>query len=274
MSMRKNYRQTAVITSMDAYTGAMGKALIFANQKGGVGKTTTAVNLASYIADAGKRVLLVDFDPQGNMTLAVGGDRTKPGVYEWILKKRTAKEVVQKTVEDRLYIIPANVHLSGINVELADMERREFFLREALGEIKKEFDYVFIDSPPSLDLVTVNGLAAADLVMIPLQTEFFAIEGTSQLVRTITMVKQNLNPGLELGGIILTMKDNRTQLSKNVVDEALSYFKDKVFRTAIPRNVSLAEAPSFGMTIRRYQPLSPGGRAYELLAKEVMERVK
>ncbi len=252
----------------------MGKALIFANQKGGVGKTTTAVSLASYIAAAGKKVLLVDFDPQGNMSLAVGADRNKPGIYELVLKKAVAREVVQKTFEENLNIIPANVHLSGINVELTEMDKREYYLRKALEPIKADFDFIFIDSPPSLDLVTVNGLVAADLVMIPLQTEFFAIEGTSQLVRTITMVKQNLNPGLELGGIILTMKDNRTQLSKNVVDEAVSYFRDKVFRTAIPRNVSLAEAPSFGMTIRRYQPGSPGGRAYEQLAKEVLDRVQ
>lgn len=252
----------------------MGKAIIFANQKGGVGKTTTAVNLGSYIADLGKNVLLVDFDPQGNMSLAVGGDRKRPGVYEWILKKATAAEVIQKTSEPRLDLIPANVNLSGINVELAEQPNRESYLKNAIQEIKNKYHYIFIDSPPSLDLVTVNGLAAADMVMIPLQTEFFAIEGTSQLVRTIMMVKQNLNPLLELGGIILTMKDNRTHLSKNVVDEAVAYFKDKVFRTAIPRNVALAEAPSFGKTIKAYQPFSPGARAYELLAKEVVERVQ
>lgn len=252
----------------------MGKAIIFANQKGGVGKTTTAVNLGSYIAASGKSVLLVDFDPQGNLSLAVGADRRRPGVYEWILKKAAFAEAVQKTNELFLDIVTANVNLSGINVELAEEKRREYFLRDALDEVKDKYHYIFIDSPPSLDLVTVNGLTAADVVIIPLQTEFFAIEGTSQLVRTIMMVKQNLNPDLELGGIVLTMKDNRTHLSKNVVDEAIAYFKEKVFRTAIPRNVALAEAPSFGKTIREYQPLSPGARAYELLAKEVMERVQ
>jgi len=252
----------------------MGKAIIFANQKGGVGKTTTAVNLGSYLASMGKNVLLVDFDPQGNMSLAVNGDRQRSGIYELILQKAQTNDVIQHTREPRLDLIAANVNLSGINVELAELEGREFFLRNALAPIKNKYNFIFIDSPPSLDLVTVNGLTAADLVMIPLQTEFFAIEGTSQLIRTIMMVKQNLNPSLELGGIILTMKDNRTHLSKNVVDEAVAYFKDKVFRTAIPRNVALAEAPSFGKTIREYQPFSPGARAYEILAKEVLDRVQ
>jgi chromosome partitioning protein len=251
----------------------MGKILVFANQKGGVGKTTTAATLGAYLAQLGKKVLLVDFDPQGNLTSSVGADKSKPGIYEVITGTRSLEEAVQGTQEPGLFVLGSNINLSGASVELIGQEEREFFLKKALEPVKSSYDYIFIDSPPSLDLITINGLVAADGVFIPLQCEYFAMEGLSQLVKTIQAVQKSLNRDLEIAGIILTMYDSRTNLAQDVAREAVKYFKDKVFRTIIPRNVHLGEAPSHGLTINRYRPGSPGAKAYEKLAEEVVQRV-
>lgn len=250
----------------------MGKVIVFANQKGGVGKTTTTVNLGAYLAQAGKKVLLVDFDPQGNLSSAVDADKTKPGIYEALTGKIPAKAAIQPAGDPNMTILTGNINLSGAAIELIQEEKREFFLRRVIEPLKGDYDYIFIDSPPSLDLITVNGLVAADEVYIPLQTEYFAMEGLSQLVKTIQMVKKNLNPPLQIGGIVLTMYDQRTNLAEAVAQEAKLYFKEKVFATLIPRNVNLSEAPSHGLTINKYRPGSLGAIAYEKLAKEVLER--
>lgn len=251
----------------------MGKIIVFANQKGGVGKTTTAVSLGAYLAQAGKRVLLVDFDPQGNLSSSVGADPSKPGIYEVITNQVPALKAIQNCTDSTLQVLASNINLSGAAVELIGENEREFFLRKNLQPLKEHFDFIFIDSPPSLDLITINGLVAADFVFIPLQCEYFAMEGLTQLVKTIQAVQKSLNKQLEIGGIILTMYDSRTNLAQEVAKEAVKYFKEKVFRTIIPRNVHLGEAPSHGLTINQYRPGSPGAKAYEKLAEEVIERV-
>ena len=251
----------------------MGKILVFANQKGGVGKTTTAATLGAYLAQHQKKVLLVDFDPQGNLTSSVGADKTLPGIYEVITGVKSLTDCVQTTAEPNLFVLGSNINLSGAGVELIGEKDRESFLKNALAPVKEAYDYIFIDSPPSLDLITINGLVAADGVFIPLQCEYFAMEGLSQLVKTIQAVQKGLNRNLEIAGIILTMYDSRTNLAQDVAREAVKYFKDKVFRTIIPRNVHLGEAPSHGLTINRYRPGSPGAKAYEKLAEEVLQRV-
>jgi chromosome partitioning protein len=256
-----------------AILAPMGTIIAFANQKGGVGKTTTAASLGAFIAQRGKKVLLVDFDPQGNLSSTLGADRTKPGIYEVITGKCPVDSAIQPTAEPTLHLLASNIHLSGAAVELISMEGREAYLRNVLQPLKPRYDYIFIDSPPSLDLLTINGLTASDKVFIPLQCEYFAMEGLSQLVKTIQVVQKSLNRGLEIGGIILTMYDSRTNLAQEVAKEAVKYFKDKVFRTIIPRNVHLGEAPSHGLTINKYRPGSPGARAYEKLAEEVLHRV-
>lgn len=251
----------------------MGKIIVFANQKGGVGKTTTAVSLGAYLAQVGKKVLLVDFDPQGNLSSSVGADASKPGIYEVITNQVPATKALQVCGDSGLQVLASNINLSGAAVELINEKEREFFLRKNLQPLKENFDYIFIDSPPSLDLITINGLVAADFVFIPLQCEYFAMEGLTQLVKTIQAVQKNLNKQLEIGGIILTMYDSRTNLAQEVAKEAVKYFKDKVFRTIIPRNVHLGEAPSHGLTINKYRPGSPGAKAYEKLSEEVISRV-
>lgn len=251
----------------------MGKVIVFANQKGGVGKTTTAVSLGAFLAQAGKRVLLVDFDPQGNLSSSVGADTRKAGIYEAVTGKSEGKKIIQKTADANLDILSSNIHLSGAAVELISVEKREFYLRGVLDGLKGDYDYVFVDSPPSLDLLTLNALCSANYVFIPLQCEYFAMEGLSQLVKTIQTVQKGLNPGLEIGGIILTMHDKRTNLAQEVAREAIAYFGEKVFKTVIPRTVHLAEAPSHGLTINRYRPDSPGALSYQKLAQEVIQRV-
>lgn len=257
---------------MFRYNAAMGTIIVFANQKGGVGKTTTAASLGAFIAQKGKRVLLVDFDPQGNLSSTVGADPEKPGIYEVITGQIPVEKALQTTSEATLFLLASNIHLSGAAVELISVPDREFYLRKVLEPLKASYDYIFIDSPPSLDLITINGLSAADKVFIPLQCEYFAMEGLSQLVKTIQAVQKSLNRGLEIGGIILTMYDSRTNLAQEVAKEAVKYFKEKVFRTIIPRNVHLGEAPSHQLTINKYRPGSPGAKAYEKLADEVIAR--
>ncbi|MFP4510047.1 MAG: ParA family protein [Spirochaetaceae bacterium] len=250
----------------------MARVIVFANQKGGVGKTTTAANLGAYLADAGKRVLLIDFDPQGNLSSSVGARTDGSGVYELITKQSTFDEVVQDTVVPNLRIVPSTPDLAGAAVELVDEPRREFFLKEAVKRVAPAADYVFIDSPPSLGLLTLNGLVAADQVYIPLQCEYFALEGLTQLLKSVRTVQAALNPTLEVGGIIFTMFDSRTKLANEVVEEVVSHFGRTVFRTIIPRNVRLGEAPSYSVPISRYDPNSTGAKSYAELAQEVLNR--
>jgi chromosome partitioning protein len=251
----------------------MGKIVVFANQKGGVGKTTTAVNLGAYLAEASKRVLLVDFDPQANSSSSLGADGSDRGIYELLIKRNEPTDVIQETNVPGLYIIPSSIHLTGATIELIDAPGREYLLKKALENVRKDFDYLFIDCPPSLGLLTVNGLVAADEAIIPLQCEYFAMEGLSKLLRTIQRVQQRLNPALKVGGILFTMYDSRTRLAHEVVKEVTGYFKEKVFTTIIPRNVRLSEAPSFAKPINQYDPECIGARSYRRLAQEVLEHV-
>jgi chromosome partitioning protein len=249
-----------------------GKTIVFANQKGGVGKTTSAANLGAYLAEQGKKVLLVDFDPQANLTSSVGGDKTVSGIYDVLSGRAVISEVVQTTATEHLHIVPSNINLTGANIELVDREGREYFLKRALAEVDGSWDYTLIDCPPSLGILTVNGLTAADSVIIPLQCEYFALEGLSLLLKTIKKVQESLNPRLAIHGILFTMYDSRTRLAHEVVQEVTSYFKDKVFRTVIPRNVRLSEAPSHGQPINLYDPEAAGAKCYQRLAQEVLDR--
>lgn len=250
----------------------MGKTFVFVNQKGGVGKTTSAINIGAYLALAGKKTLLVDFDSQGNMTSGVGVDREKPTVYDLLAGSVPVADVIRKSAIPNLSVIPSSIDLSGATIELVDQEKREYYLKNALEPIKESFDYILIDCPPSLGILTLNGLVAADAVLIPLQCEYFALEGLTLLLKTVKLVQKTLNPKLDIGGIFFTMYDSRTKLAQDVVQQVTSYFKDRVFRTIIPRNVRLSEAPSHGLPICKYDALCVGARSYEKLAKEVLER--
>ncbi|MFW6387988.1 MAG: ParA family protein [bacterium] len=250
----------------------MAQVIVFANQKGGVGKTTTAVNVGAFLAESGKSVLLVDFDPQGNLSSSVGADRTKPGVYELITGETGVDEVVQETDSERLSVIPSSPDLAGATIELVDRPRRDYFLRDSIEPLLPRFDYILIDSPPSLGVLTLNGLVAAHEVYIPLQCEYFALEGLAQLQQTIKSVQTRLNPELKIGGIVFTMYDSRTRLANEVVEEVVGHFGRTVFRTIIPRNVRLGEAPSYAMPINRYDPGCVGARSYKELVTEVLER--
>jgi chromosome partitioning protein len=251
----------------------MGKIVVFANQKGGVGKTTTAVNLGAYLAEAGKRVLLVDFDPQSNTTSSVGAKKDLPGIYELIMGKTDAAAAIQSCSVPNLFIIASSIDLTGASVELVDQQEREYFLKKSLLPLAVDYDYVFIDCPPSLGLLTLNGLVAADFVIIPLQCEYFALEGLSLLLKTVNRVQKVLNKELKIGGILFTMYDSRTRLAHDVVQEVTGYFKEKVFRTIIPRNVRLSEAPSFAKPINQYDRECIGARSYQKLAEEVLLHV-
>ncbi len=250
----------------------MGKTYVFVNQKGGVGKTTSAINIGAYLALDGKKTLLVDFDSQGNMTSGVGVDREKPTVYDLLAGTVKIDKVIRESPVPGLSVIPASIDLSGAAIELVDQKEREFYLRRALEPVKNKFDFILIDCPPSLGILTLNGLAAADEVLIPLQCEYFALEGLTLLLQTVKRVQKSLNPNLGIGGIFFTMYDSRTRLAQDVVQQVTSYFKDRVFRTIIPRNVRLSEAPSHGLPICKYDALCVGARSYEKLAKEVLER--
>jgi len=251
----------------------MSKVIAVVNQKGGVGKTTTTVNLCAQLATASKKVLIVDLDPQGNATSGLGVPKESSHIttYDVISSGASLKSAVQPTQTPGLSILPANSNLAGAEVELVSRQEREFTLKKALEGAK--FDYIFIDCPPSLGLLTVNGLAAADQVLIPVQAEYYALEGLSQLLNTIQVIKQGVNPYLELLGIAITMYDKRTSLADQVVKELENYFGDGMFKTFIPRNVRLAEAPSYGQTIFEHDKWSKGARAYKALAKEVKQRL-
>ncbi len=252
----------------------MGKAIAIFNQKGGVGKTTTNINLAACLAIRGKRVLVLDIDPQGNTTSGIGVTKRnlKNTVYNILIDKNyDPRKAIIKTNIENLDLIPASVDLAGAEVELVGMEGRENALKVGLEKIKDDYDYLFIDCPPSLGLLTINSLAAVDSVLVPIQCEFYALEGVSQLVSTIELVKRSLNPKLEIQGVILSMFDGRTNLSLQVVQEVKRYFGNKVYATVIPRNVRLAEAPSYGMPITEYDPKSKGAEAYGDFADEFLD---
>jgi len=251
----------------------MGKIIAIANQKGGVGKTTTAVNLCASLANRGKRVLLVDCDPQGNATTGMGVDKAKSrSIYDVLLREVPAADAVIKTQYGS--VLASNADLAGANVELVDLGDREFILKRKLKPILEQYDYIFIDCPPSLELLTLNALVAADTVLMPVQAEFYALEGLTDLVSTIRHVKQRMNPGLTLEGLILTMYDPRTKLSTDVESELRTYFGDLVYENKIPRTVRLAEAPSHGKPCLDYDRASKGTRAYLHLAQEFLKRQK
>ena len=243
----------------------MVKTIAITNQKGGVGKTTTAVNLTAILADMGQRVLVVDLDPQGNTTSGLGRKAGDKSIYEALLGR-------EDTAVRGLTLVGADIRLAGAELELVEAERREFRLKEVLGQVKAGYDFIFIDCPPSLSLLTLNALAAADRVLIPIQCEYYALEGVTSLMNTINRVKRTLNPALDLEGVLLTMLDGRTNLGLQVVDEVKKHFRKKVFATTIPRNVRLGEAPSHGEPIHLYDPRSTGAEAYRSLAREVLAR--
>lgn len=250
----------------------MGKCLVFVNQKGGVGKTTSVINIGAYMALAGKKTLLVDFDPQGNMSSGVGVSKDKPTVYELIADLASPADVIKHASVKNLDAVSASIDLSGAAIELVDQSDREFYLKKSLENLKNEYDYILIDCPPSLGILTLNGLAAADAVLVPMQCEYFALEGITLLLQTVKKVQQGINKNLVIGGIFFTMYDSRTRLAQDVVTQVKSYFKDLVFSTIIPRNVRLSEAPSRGQPICEYDPLCVGAVSYKKLAEEVMRR--
>jgi len=251
---------------------SLGKIISVANQKGGVGKTTTAITLAAILATKGKKVLLLDIDSQGNATSGLGVDKNlEESAYDALINNNEMKKTILDTNIKNLKICPSNINLAGAEVELVSMENREYRLKQKLEEIKEEYDYIVIDCPPSLGLLTLNALVASDSVLVPVQCEYYALEGLGQLVNTINLVKNHLNPELEIEGALLTMFDVRTKLSNQVVDEVKNYFNDKVYKTVIPRNVRLSEAPSYGMPIIKYDSFSKGARAYEKFVKELLK---
>ncbi len=250
----------------------MGKIFVFVNQKGGVGKTTSAINIGAFMAQLGKKVLLVDFDSQGNMSSGVGVSKDKPTIYELLAEQSTPEQTIKHTPLENLDAISASIDLSGAAIELVDQENREFFLKNALEPLKSQYDFILIDCPPSLGILTLNGLVAADAVLVPMQCEYFALEGITLLLQTVKKVQKSLNPTLIIGGIFFTMYDSRTRLAQDVVRQVQSYFKDVVFNTIIPRNVRLSEAPSHGQPICLYDPACIGAKSYKKLAEEVIAR--
>ncbi len=252
----------------------MGKIICFSNQKGGVGKTTTAINMSAYIAQMGKKVLLVDFDPQGNSTSSYGIEKSQleRTSYEVLLGDCTAHDAIIPTMIENLDIMPCNINLAAAEVDLVNAPSRESVLRKILDNLRNLYDYIFIDCPPSLGLLTINALVASDGVIIPIQSEFFAMEGLSQLMNTIKIVKQRLNAKLQINGVVLTMYDSRTTMSKQVTAEIQKYFGDKIYTVPVPRNVRLVESPSFGVPICLHAPRSSGANAYMALAKQFLQR--
>lgn len=252
----------------------MGRIIAIANQKGGVGKTTTAINLSACLAEAGQRVLTIDIDPQGNTTSGLGieKDEVENTIYEVMLQEVDITEAACKNVFDNLDVIPSNVNLAGAEIDLIDINDREYVLKNAIDEIRDNYDYVILDCPPSLSMLTVNAMTAADTVLVPIQCEYYALEGLTQLIHTINLVKKKLNPELELEGVVFTMYDSRTNLSLQVVENVKDNLNQNIYKTIIPRNIRLAEAPSHGLPINIYDSKSSGAESYRLLAEEVMSR--
>lgn len=254
----------------------MGKIISYSNQKGGVGKTTTCVNMAAYLSLAGRKVLLVDLDPQGNATTGLGFSKSnlKKSVYNVIIDEEDAKDNILPTELENLFILPSNIDLAGAEVELVYKKSREKVLKEALEKIRKDYDYILIDCPPSLGLITINALAAADSVVIPIQSEYYALEGLSQLMNTIALVRQHLNKSLKVEGVVLTMYDGRSLISKQIAAEIKKYFTKKLYEIVIPRNVRLSEAPSHGKPIVLHDPKCMGARAYSALTEEFLKKTE
>ncbi len=250
----------------------MARIIVFVNQKGGVGKTTSAINIGAALASLDHRVLLIDFDPQGNLSSGVGGPSGGAGVYQVISGLRELKDVIIPTKVPGLFLAPSSIDLSGATVELVDKEDRNDYLKRAVATVEADYDFILVDCPPSLGILTLNGLNAANEVIIPLQCEYFALEGLSLILQTIGLVQKSMNPSLRVSGILLTMFDGRTKLSQQVVRQVSEYFRDRVFKTIVPRNVRLSEAPSHGLPVLQYDPACIGSRSYMAVAEELIHR--
>ena len=252
----------------------MGRIIAIANQKGGVGKTTTAINLSACLAEKGQKVLAIDMDPQGNMSSGLGLDKNsvEKTIYDLIIGESEVEEVLQKNALENLDILPANVDLSAAEIELIGIDEKEYIVKKAIEKIKDAYDYVIIDCPPSLSMLTINAMTTADSVLVPIQCEYYALEGLSQLIHTVELVKERLNPVLEIEGVVFTMYDARTNLSLQVVENVKDNLQHNIYKTIIPRNIRLAEAPSYGMPINQYDAKSAGADSYRRLADEVMNR--
>ena len=252
----------------------MERTIVVANQKGGVGKTTTAINLAASLAELGKKVLVVDMDPQGNTTSGLGIDKEQAEntVYELMLEECSVEDAIMESEYENLSVLPSNINLAAAEIELVGAEEKEYILKKEIDKVKKNYDFVLIDCPPSLSMLTINAMCAADTVLVPIQCEYYALEGLSQLIHTINLVQDRLNPDLEIEGVVFTMYDARTNLSMQVVENVKDHLNQKVYKTMIPRNIRLAEAPSYGMPINLYDAKSAGAESYMALADEVIKR--
>lgn len=252
----------------------MGRTIVIANQKGGVGKTTTAINLSASLAELGQKVLIIDMDPQGNTTSGVGVDKDEKEytVYELLLGECSIEESLTDSVCENLTVVPSNINLAAAEIELIGTDNKEFILRDAVSSIKDNYDFILIDCPPSLNVLTINAMCAADTILVPIQCEYYALEGLSQLMHTIELVRERLNPNLEIEGVVFTMYDARTNLSLEVVENVKNNLNQNIYKTIIPRNVRLAEAPSYGMPITKYDARSSGAESYKMLAEEVIHR--
>ena len=254
----------------------MGKIIAITNQKGGVGKTTTAINLSAYLGELKKKVLVIDMDPQANLTSGFGieKERVEKSTYELLLGEVTTEEIICKEITENLDVLPGSTNLSAIEVEVAEDEEKEFIVKKIIETVKEQYDYIVIDCPPSLNILTINALTAADSVLVPIQCEYYALEGLSQLIHTVELIKERLNPKLEFEGIVFTMYDSRTNLSSQVVENVQKNLNHHIYKTMIPRNIRLAEAPSFGMPISEYAMMSAGAKCYKKLAKEIIRKGK
>ena len=252
----------------------MGRTIVIANQKGGVGKTTTAINLSASLAESGKKVLLIDMDPQGNSTSGLGieKDEKEYTIYELLLGECSIEDCLSESICKDLIVVPSNINLAAVEIELIGTDGKEFILRDSVSSIKDKYDFILIDCPPSLNVLTINAMCTADTVLVPIQCEYYALEGLSQLMHTIELVKERLNPDLEIEGVVFTMYDARTNLSLEVVENVKGNLNQNIYKTIIPRNVRLAEAPSYGMPITKYDTKSTGAESYRMIAEEVIHR--